>query len=266
MKKSKPEEKLFDLLHRNLSDSEFDELNKCLSESGTSRDDFESMQLLDKLMEKSADSGPSEKMDRRFYAMLNEEQKKELMGNPEISSESSFITLFRTAGIRVAAGIALFILGWFASGWFNRGTIGHDQITGLTGEIKQLKETLVLTMMQQNSPVERIKAVNMVAELGSADDQIIAGLLRVLNQDENDNLRLLSLDALLRYSGIPEVRKGLISSIGNQTSPLVQLRLAEIMLILRERRAIPEFQKVLENESLNYNVRDKISKAVVVLL
>ncbi len=266
MKKRKPEEILFDMLNRKLSDREFDELKNYLKESDMSREDFESIQLLDKLMDKSAVPGPSEKMDRRFYVMLNEEQKKELMGNPGISSESLFTSFFRTAGLRVAAGIALFILGWFASAWFNSGNAGHDQITSLTGEIKQLKETLVVSMMQQNSPVERIKAVNMVAELGSADNQVIEGLLKVLNQDENDNLRLLSLDALIRYSAIPEVREGLISSISNQTSPLVQLRLAEIMLALKEKRAVPEFQKVLENEILNYNVRDKISNAVVVLL
>ncbi len=121
-------------------------------------------------------------------------------------------------------------------------------------------------MMQQSSPVERIKAVNMVGDFDKADNQIIESLIGVLNNDSNSNVRLLALDALIRYSSVPEVREGLIASIGNQTSPLVQLRLAEIMLALNEKRAVPEFQKVLQNASLNYSVRDKLNEAVVVLL
>jgi hypothetical protein len=38
------------------------------------------------------------------------------------------------------------------------------------------------------------------------------------------------------------------------------------MLALNEKRAVPEFQKVLKNANLNYSVRGKINEAVVVLL
>jgi hypothetical protein len=121
-------------------------------------------------------------------------------------------------------------------------------------------------MMQQSSPVDRIKAVNMVSEFDKADDPVIESLIKILNNDSNDNVRLLSLDVLIRYSSVTKVREELIASIGNQTSPMVQLRLAEIMLALDEKRAVPEFQKILRNASLNYRVRDRINEAVVVLL
>jgi hypothetical protein len=38
------------------------------------------------------------------------------------------------------------------------------------------------------------------------------------------------------------------------------------MLALNEKRAVPEFQKVLQNAGLNYSVRDKLNEAVVILL
>jgi hypothetical protein len=266
MKKKESGKKLFDLIHENLSGGEENKINEDIRESGITRDDLESIRSLDSLMENMIPPEPTERMDRRFYAMLEEEKKKELLGEPVIKVRVPFYKLFMTSGIRVAAGIGLFLLGWFASGWFSSTPVSNDQVAGLAGEVKQLKETLILTMMEQSSPVARIKAVNMVSEFKSADNQIITGLLKVLNQDENDNLRLLSLDALSRYLNLPEVRQCLISSIGNQTSPLVQLRLAEIMLALNEKRAVPEFQKVLKNANLNYSVRGKINEAVVVLL
>jgi hypothetical protein len=267
MKRQELEEKLLDLLHDKLSPKEEEEVIAGLEKTGISREEIESMRYVNKIIDNTPLPEPSERMDKRFYTLLEEEQKKALPGEPEAKMKRSFLASLVTPGMRIAAGIALFLLGWFAAGW--SGSVipaGNNQLENLAGEVKQLKETLVLTMMQQSSPVERIKAVNMISDFDKADNQIIKSLIELLNNDSNSNVRLLALDALIRYSSVPEVREGLIASIGNQTSPLVQLRLAEIMLALNEKRAVPEFQKVLQNACLNYSVRDKLNEAVVVLL
>lgn len=267
MKRQDLEEKLLDLLHGNLSLEEEEEVIAGLEKSGITREEIESMRSVNKIIDNTPLPEPSERMDKRFYILLEEEQKKALLGEPEAKTKRSFLASSITPGLRVAAGIALFLLGWFAAGWSGSVTpAGNKQMANLAGEVRELKETLVLTMMQQSSPVERIKAVNMISDFDKADNQIIKSLIGVLNNDSNSNVRLLALDALIRYSSVPEVREGLIASIGNQTSPLVQLRLAEIMLALNEKRAVPEFQKVLQNASLNYSVRDKLNETVVVLL
>jgi len=267
MKRQDLKEKLYDLLHGNLSPQEEEEVLAGLEKSGVTREEIESMRAVNQIIDDTPVTEPSERMDKRFYAMLEEEQRKILLGEPELKLKKPLLVSLITPGLRIAAGIALFLLGWFAAGWLGSATpAGNKQIANLAGEVKQLKETLVLTMMQQSSPVERIKAVNMVSDFEKPDNQIIESLIKVLNNDSNNNVRLLALDALIRYSSVPEVREGLIASIGNQTSPLVQLRLAEIMLALNEKRAVPEFQKVLQNASLNYSVRDKMNQAVVVLL
>ncbi len=266
MKRQNLRNKLLDLLHGKLSPEEEEEVIAGLQKSSISREEIEAMHSIDKLIEEIQVTGPSDRMDKRFYIMLEEEKRKALLGEPEIESKKvSFVSLM-VPGLKIAAGIALFLLGWFASGWLGSSPSRNNQIANLTGEVKQLKETLVLTMMQQNSTVERIKAVNMAGEFDTADSRIIESLLGLLNNDSNDNVRLLALDALIRYSAVPEVREGLVASIGNQTSPLVQLRLAEIMLALNEKSAVPEFREVLKNASLNYSVRSKMNEALVVLL
>jgi hypothetical protein len=106
----------------------------------------------------------------------------------------------------------------------------------------------------------------MVSAFDNADSQIIESLVGVLNYDSNDNVRLLALDALIRYSWIPEVRTSLIESIRIQNSPMIQFRLAQIMVRLNEKRAVPEFQKVLQDASLNYSVRGKMNEAIAQLL
>jgi len=266
MKRKDHREKLIDLLHGNLSPEEEKEIIAGLERSGMSRQEIEDLRSVSRLIDETPSPGPSERMDKRFDTMLEEEKKNSLLGEPEIKTKKlSFVSLL-TPGMRIAAGIALFLLGWFTSGWFGSSTPRDRQIADLSGEIKQLKETLVLTMMQQSSTVERIKAVNMVSEFETADSLIIERLIGVLNHDSNDNVRLLALEALVRYSSVPVVRDGLIGSIGNQTSPLVQLRLADIMLALNEKRAAPEFQKVLQDARLNYSVRGKMNETVIALL
>ena len=266
MKRQDLKEKLLDLLNGKLSPKEEEEVISGLEKSGISREEVESMRTVNHLIESTPSPEPSDKMDKRFYNMLEDEQKKSLPGEPEVKLKRPIFVSVVTPGLKIAAGIALFLLGWFTAGWTGSSPAGKKQMENLSIEVKQLKATLILTMMQQNSTVERIKAVNMVSEFEKADNQIIESLIEVLNHDSNDNVRLLALDALIRFSSIPEVREALIASIGNQTSPLVLLRLAEIMLALNETRAVPELQKVLQNAHLNYSVRGKMNKVVEVLL
>ncbi len=266
MKRQDLNEKLLDLLHNNLSPEEREEVISAIEKSGGSREEIDALISLDRLLDGSPSPGPSEKMDKRFYAMLEEEKRKAILGDPEIKLRRPLIYSLFVPGLKIAAGISLFLLGWFSSGWFGMPSNGKEQLTTLSGEIKDLKETLVLTMMQQSSPVDRIKAVNMISEFDKADNQVIESLIGILNNDSNENVRLLALDVLIRYSSNTRVREGLISSIENQTSPLIQLRLVDIMLALNEKRAVPELKKVLLNSRLNYNVRGKMNEAVCVLL
>jgi hypothetical protein len=265
MKKKDLEEKLFDLIHGELPKDKEDEIVKELEGTDLSIEELEALKAVVGLLKESPLPEPSEKMDKRFYAMLEDEKHKILLGEPEIRHQGWFLSSLAGPGLKVAAGISLFLLGWFASGWFGAGS-EKSRVTDLAIEVSGLRETLVLTMMQQSSTVERIRAVNMAGEFENINKPVVTGLLNLLNNDSNDNVRLLALDALTRYSEEPQVREGLVLSIENQLSPVIQMRLAEIMLYLNEKRAVPEFQKILQNARLDYNVRGKMNDAIVVLL
>ena len=176
---------------------------------------------------------PSEKMDERFRMMLDEEKRKDLIGGSITERKKPFYRHFSNPVWRIAAGISLFLMGWFGASWFGTGAPDNHQLASLSSEVVKLRETLVLSMIDQNSPVERIKAVNMMDQMEPADGKIIQSLLSTLENDENDNVRLIALDALIKYAHQPTVREGLINAISKQTSPMVQLRLAEIMVSLQ---------------------------------
>jgi hypothetical protein len=47
---------------------------------------------------------------------------------------------------------------------------------------------------------------------------------------------------------------------------MIQYRLAELMEILGEKRSVPEFRKILDDLTLDYNVRERINQTMEVLL
>jgi hypothetical protein len=64
----------------------------------------------------------------------------------------------------------------------------------------------------------------------------------------------------------PAVREGLVQSIVQQESPLVQSALADVMLKLQERRAVHSFKKLLLQKNLNNLVRSKIEQTITGLI
>lgn len=260
MKKKDLEEKAADLLKNELTPEEEKEITRALGDEGITPGEIESMKNLGSVFGNVFSGEPSAGMDEKFYSMLENESRKEQKG------EKPATLTTRYAWLLVAAGIALFILGWFSASLFETASFRSDQLSGLSKEVKDLRETLVLTMLDQNSASERIKAVNMIKELETANSTIIENLFKALNTDDNDNVRLLALEALIKYAGNKEVRDGLVASISKQTSPMIQLRMTEIMTALNEKSSVPEFRRLLENPGLNYSIRTKIRETVGTLL
>ena len=234
--------------------------------AGDNRQEIEDIRKVYQLLMDDDDPELPESLDSRFYELLKEEMQKAGSGGFGTTISKAISSHIFMHSIRIATGIALFLLGWFGASWLGNSTGSNRKLAELTSEVGNLRESLILTMIRQNSPVERIQAVNMVCEMTSVDERITSGLLNILSNDPNDNVRMVALETLLDYADIPSVREGLIRSITRQKSPLLQLRLAEVMVALEEKRSVEEFQKILTDITLDYNVRDKLNQTVEVLL
>ena len=83
-----------------------------------------------------------------------------------------------------------------------------------------------------------------------------------LNNDENVNVRLSAVEALKKYTAIPLVREGLIKSIIHQDSPLVQMELADLMVVLQEKKAVKSFEKLIDKEDVNSSAKEKMKESI----
>ena len=97
MKRQDLKEKLLDLLHGNLSPQEEEEVIAGLEKSGITREEIESMRSVNQIIDNAPVPEPSERMDKRFYAMLEEEQRKTLLGEPEAQAEETISGFFNNS-------------------------------------------------------------------------------------------------------------------------------------------------------------------------
>jgi hypothetical protein len=136
------------------------------------------------------------------------------------------------------------------------------QLAELTAQMHEMREMMMLSLLQNPAASERIRAVSYTSDIRHVNPKIAAALLATLNNDPNINVRLSTLEALTHFARDPVVREGLVQSILQQGSPLMQAALADVMLQLQEKRAIQPFKKLLQQKDLNSMVRTKIEQTI----
>ena len=267
-KKKEIEAWIMDYLNGNLSPPDEIYFFRILKEEGYDPDKLKDMETLNKNLEQIPIPEPSEQMHKNFYNMLEEEKSRLSKVNPLVESillriEQLLAPVFLS---RVAYIFLLIFAGWTAGYWI----IPNRQFEVRTGilmnEIKEMRETITLTLLQQPKATERLKAISYTNEVVNPDIKVIMALLNTLDRDPNINVRLGSLDALVEYVGNPVVREGLINSITKQDSPLVQVALADIMIALQEKRSVPELKKLLEKRDLNETAKERLEQSIKILL
>ena len=140
------------------------------------------------------------------------------------------------------------------------------QIDSLSAQIREMKQSMAISLLENPSASERIRAVGYTNEIVKANKQVIDALLETLNNDPNVNVRLVTLEALVKFANEPAVRQGLVQSIASQESPLLQSAIADVMVKLQEKRSVKSFRELLEKKDLNDAIRNKIEMSITKLM
>lgn len=214
---------------------------------------------LDDQFQKMELSVPSIQLDDKFYEALAKEQRS-LKTKPSFAMPD-WNFLFP----RLAMAAVLLLIG-FSTGFFIQSPSGAKEVTQLTQEVSELKEMIMLTMLEKESATQRLKAVSLTSEMNNASEKVTNALFATLNHDENVNVRLAALEALTSYSKDSAVRTNLIASISLQDSPLVQVALAELMVAIQEKKSVEALRQLLQSDKTPKEVKTKISESINVLI
>ncbi len=167
---------------------------------------------------------------------------------------------------RLAFGLVMLLLGWGAGYWFAPRTDGPAPAARVVSAGESGRQDMVLTLISHSSATDRLKAVGYTNELQQADERVIKALLFTLNHDENVNVRLVTVEALFRFAADPVVREGLVRSIPQQESPLVQIALADAMVALHEKQSVVPLRELLRRQGTDEYVKEKLESSIRVLL
>ena len=141
-----------------------------------------------------------------------------------------------------------------------------QQLQALSTQVREMREIILLALLENPSASERMRGVSYTSEIKRVNKNVVDALLSTLNNDPNNNVRLITLEALTHYAEDPEVREGLVQSILHQDSPLVQAALADVMLKLQEKKAVRPLKELLQQKGLNEMVRNKIEQTLTRLI
>ncbi|MBX2916042.1 MAG: HEAT repeat domain-containing protein [Cyclobacteriaceae bacterium] len=195
---------------------------------------------------------PDLSVDDRFYKMLASEAQ---------NGKAPVIPLYQ----RMAIAAGLLVCG-FMIGYLLQSDSGKKEVTALSEQVLDLKEMMMLSLLEKESATQRLKAVSLTNEMDQVSDKVTEALFVTLNTDENVNVRLAALDALKPYVKSNKVRSGLIASISKQDSPLVQVALADLMVKIQEKKSVEALKQILEKDETPKEVKSKISESIEVLI
>jgi anti-sigma factor RsiW len=172
----------------------------------------------------------------------------------------------RPAFAGVVAALALLVVGFFAGRY---GTAGNTvqpqaqaQLAEMRAELGNMRQLVVLSMLQHQSATERLQGVNYSTQDAHLDPQILSALVHTLRYDTSVDVRLAALDALSRHGNQPQVRSELLEALQPQQSPLVQIALIDLLVELHDAGARGQLQRFQQDLHLDPSVRQRAAWAL----
>ena len=242
------ETRIIDYIDGRLSEAEMAEVQQELMRNEKAFTLYEQLKEVMHAMDHAEKLEPSPNLKLRFDETLYAEIA---------SSRSAKVVFLQSSFYRVAAAIALLIVGGGIGFWISKQNDQQQELQALAKEMEATKLMMMTLIGNQQSASQRIQGVNVAMTIGSADDEVVKALLKRLNEDPNTNVRLAALDALSKFYDEPIVRKALIEGLALQKDPVVQIALIQLMVKIKEKSIVTDLKRIVEDEETMKAVKDE---------
>jgi HEAT repeats/Putative zinc-finger len=246
------------------------EVDSHLTACASCREESRSLQAIWTKLALLPKEAPSAALDARFHALL--EAYRQGMKQAERDA-SKRVTLRdwlarmwpREPALQLAVAVVLFAAGLLLGPSLTKHRQNHATDYGINNralaqlrdEVASMKQLVTLSLLQQQSASDRLRGVEWSYRLAQPDEQVLSALLRALDSDPNVNVRLAAVDALHQFGTDDTVRKGLLHSLAEQRSPLVQFELINLMVELKEKGSVPMLKELSQRQDLDPTVRER---------
>ncbi len=237
------------------------ELESHLAACSVCREEYENISVLWGKLDKLPFEEPGGNSRDRFDAMLSAyahglgEQRKQVGFFTRIDAALGHIIPSRPV-FQAAAAVIFIVLGFLSGRTVQSGKYAEQEVDRLRTEMGEMRELLTVSLMNQPSALDRLQGVTMSRQLAATDDDILSALIKTLNTDPSEGVRLAAIDALGSYRDRDWVRSELVSSLARRQPPHVQVSLINLLSDMKEGKAKDIFQALVDDE----NTMDVVKK------
>ena len=164
--------------------------------------------------------------------------------------------------LQLSGAAALLVIGVGLGRFMPSAPQSNPDIALLREELRDTRQMVTLSLLQQQSASERLKGVTTSSQLEQPGTEVVTALLETLRHDPNVNVRLASVDALRRFSSRETVRKGVVDALPQQESPLVQIAMVDFILEAAGPDTKSVLQRLVEDMMLNQAVRARAERGL----
>ncbi len=214
---------------------------------------------------------PSPALSGRFYAMLEAERRKieEAEGADQAAGEGKPKRRRLFAGwafprpaFQLALGALIMAAGLGAGLLIGARGTGGVRAASLRGQVDDLRQTVAVALLDKPSSSDRLQGLSYTRQVNRPGRSTLDALLRTLNEDPSVSVRLAAADALYLFADGAGVRDGIRASLAKQDSPLVQVALIDLLVDLREKRAVESLRGLIGRPTVNPAVRKQAEDAI----
>ncbi len=253
MKCSEVEIKLAEYLDGNLTPSEMLSMENHITACTDCTAALEETKLLFDVFEGISQEEPSPKLKASFLKQLEEEKK---LQNDVVAMSVKKEFPWKTA-FQIAASVLL-LIGGYAMGSFRESVKNNTEIVELQTKTTELKQGMMLAMLENRSVSKRIQAVNYSEDMMMPDTQVLDALIDRLHYDGSINVRLAAAEALSKYANNENVKKAFIKSLTEEKNPNIQIAVIQFLVDIQDKRALAPMQQLLEHSETPAYVKEQL--------
>jgi len=205
---------------------------------------------------------PSEAMRSRFFEMLEEHRRAERLSAGRRSpatggAAAGWLSLLWPSrpAFQAALALGMLVLGVWIGMRTTTDSASGDEIRKLRAEMESMNRAVVLSLLENKSASERLRAVSLTQNT-RGDGRVTDALLQVIATDPSVNVRLAALDVLSQMAKQPEVHQKLLDAFPRQTSPTMTAAMADVLMAVDG----PRSRQAIENAAKKKELPDDVRK------
>ncbi len=244
----KMQDLLIEYIEGTLKEGELkDFVKQKIEAGGWVAEEYAALKLVLDTMDTAKTVAPPVGMKKEFEALLQTE-----------ITESKVLPLKKDNKIwlKIAAGLVLLLVAGLTAINVYQYQQYQTDLQAVNHSLKEAKD-MMLAAQLDNSSSTRMKAVRTSFKVGNLDAELIDLLIKVMQEDENANVKIAAIDGLSEFKNNNKVIDSMLQALEEETDPFVKISLIHTLVGMNCKKAIKSLDAIIENDSVDQSIKDE---------